>query len=64
MERIARKFDTFAESEQADRHYYLGLTPQERLDILLELIARYRDTQDEAARRFARVYRIVERPRR
>lgn len=64
MKRVARKFNSFRESEQADRRYYLSLTPEERLDILLDLIAAYRDGLDEAAKGFERVHRIVELPKR
>ncbi len=59
MRKIVKKFGAFKDSEDADRAYYLGLTGQERLDILLDLIARYRDEQGEAARGFKRVYRII-----
>jgi hypothetical protein len=64
MNRVARKFGSFAESERADRRYHLGLGGQERLEILLELVAAFRESQDEAAKGLARVYRVVERPRR
>lgn len=59
MRRIVRKFKSFDEQRRADRRYYLGLTPQQRLDILLELIAAYGDGSDETATGFERVYRIV-----
>jgi hypothetical protein len=64
MEKVFRKFSSFAESEKADREYYAKLSWGERLEILLELNARYREGFGEAAERFARVYRIVQRPRR
>ena len=64
MKKVVSKFDRFADAELADQRYYLCLTPQQRLDILLELVAAYRESQDEAAEGFARVCRIVERPRR
>lgn len=60
MRRAVNKFDNSADARRANRHYYLSLTPQQRLDILLDLIAAYRDSQDEAARGFTRVYRITE----
>lgn len=62
MKKIVSKFDNFGDAERANREYYHGLTPQERLDILLEMVAAYRETQDEAGKRFARVYRIVKCP--
>ena len=59
MKKVVRVFESFAQSDEANRAYYLGLSPRERLDILLELIARHRDDQDEAPEGFARVYRII-----
>ena len=58
MERQARKFNSHAEADAADIAYYHGLTPDERLMILLELIER---GTDESERRLKRVYRIVKR---
>ena len=57
MEKIVRRFKSHRDSQQPDLEYYLSLTPQERLDILLELIAR--GTPDEAEQGFARVYRVT-----
>jgi len=64
MERTIRKFRSFAEAERADREYYRSLTPQQRLDILLELVATYTEGLDEAERGFKRVCRVVKRQRR
>ena len=61
MEKVVRKFGSFAEAEKADREYYRSLTGQQRLDILLELIASVQDTDGEAAKGFERVYRIIKR---
>ena len=58
MEREFKKFDSFAESDRADRAYYQSLTPAERMDILLELISRWQG--DEAAKGFERVYRVAQ----
>jgi hypothetical protein len=48
------------DAEQADDEFYASLTPEERLDILLELVERHRSGLGEAASRFERVHRIVE----
>ena len=64
MKRVLRKFDNFADAERANRRYYRGLTPQQRLDILLDMVAAHRETLGEAGQRFVRVYRIVKRPHR
>ena len=52
-------FRTFEEAEAADRDFYRSLTPEQRLDILLELIAR-----NGSSKGLERVYRIVEFERR
>ncbi len=62
MEIVGRKFGSFAESDRADREFYRSLTPEQRLDIVLDLMGRAQD--DEAEQGLARVYRIVELHRR
>jgi sugar-specific transcriptional regulator TrmB len=59
MQRVVRKLQGFAESDEADRAYYRSLSPQERLNILLQLIAHYQDSLDETAKRFKRVCRVT-----
>ncbi len=39
MQKTVIKFRSFEEAEKADRSFYKKLTPQERLDILLELLS-------------------------
>ena len=39
--------------------FYRSLTPEQRLDILFELIEASREEGDAASERFERVYRIV-----
>ena len=60
MQGELRVFSSFREAEKADSSFYASLSPQERLEILLDLVARHRESQGEAAERFERVYRIVE----
>jgi hypothetical protein len=60
MEKVLRVFDSFDDADRADDEYYASLTPQERVDILLDLIAAYRESLGEAGQRFERVYRVVE----
>ena len=59
MESRVRTFRTHGEAERADRAYYRALTPQQRLDLLLELVER---GNHGTASRLARVYRIVKLP--
>ena len=59
MEKMVRVFNSHDEADEADDEYYRKLTPQQRLDIFLEILWRGRE-HDEAAERLERVYRIVE----
>ena len=56
MEKVVRKFRTCDEADQADREYYRSLTPDERMEILLDLVER---EHDGASKRLERVYRVV-----
>ncbi len=57
MDKVARIFHSFAESDAADQQYYQSLSPEQRLEILLELISQGQDHESE--QRLERVYRIV-----
>lgn len=60
MDKLVRTFDSPSAADEADREYYAALRPAERLDVLLDLILRYRESLGEAADGFERVHRIVE----
>ncbi len=60
MERVVAVFDSFEDADRADVEYYATLRPEERLDILLDLIARHRESLGEAAQGFERVHRVTE----
>ena len=60
MEKIARIFSSFAEADKADREFYQSLTPEQRLDILGELIARAHPNDPE--QRIEKVCRIIKLP--
>ena len=64
MRDVLRVFSSFREAEEADRAFYASLSPQERLEMLLDLVARQRESMGEAAQRLERVYRVVELSRR
>ena len=59
MERVLNVFNSFEAADRADDEYYASLTPQERVNILLDMIAAYRESLGEAGQRFERVYRVV-----
>lgn len=59
MERTVAKFSSHQQAEQATLEYYRRMSPQQRLDILLDLIESSRKEGDAAAERFERVYRIA-----
>lgn len=52
-------FESLEESDRAEAAYYRLLTPEQRVDLVLELVSRYTEAQGEAAKRFARVHRVV-----
>jgi hypothetical protein len=54
QEKQVRVFRSFQEAEDADRPFYRSLTPQQRLDILLQMIAPHGPVT-----RLERVYKIV-----
>jgi hypothetical protein len=60
MERTIRVFDTHEAAAEAERDELRAMTPQQRLDRALDLIAWYREARGETAQRFARVARIVQ----
>ena len=57
MKRKIKLFKSFQEAEKADIEFYKSLSPQERLDILLELVAQ--GQTDETAKGFKRVLRVI-----
>ena len=56
MDYTVRKFDSFEAADKADREYYRSLTPEQRVEILLELVETY---SNASAKGFERVYRFV-----
>ena len=60
MERVLRSFNQFADAEEADLQYYTSLSPKERLDIMLEIIAQTLESSGEATKGLERVYRVIE----
>ena len=57
VEKVARIFSSFAEADKADFEYYQSLTPEQRFDILGELIALAQPNEDK--QRLKRVCRII-----
>ncbi len=60
MDRSVRIAHGFDEADRADEEFYASVTPQQRVDLLLEMIAAYTESLGEAAQGFERVHRIVE----
>ncbi len=56
MEIVGNKFKSFQEAEEAELNYYRSLTPQQRLDLLLDII---NSNTPENAKRVERVCKIV-----
>lgn len=63
MEKVVKLFGSFSQAEEEDKLFYRSLTPEQRLDILLTLIAQRQATQThETTEGFKRVYRIIKFP--
>ncbi len=58
--RIVRVFDSHAEAEKAEFEYWLGMTPQQRLDAVGECVREYLRLRNEPEQGFQRVYRVLE----
>jgi hypothetical protein len=62
MEKVVKLYNSFSQADDEDKRFYRSLTPAQRLDNLLTLIAQHQATQaHEATEGFKRVYRIVKR---
>jgi hypothetical protein len=59
IKREIQVFNTFAEADDADYAWYRELSGNEKLKMMLEIMA----PAYEAAPRFERIYRVVEIPR-
>lgn len=59
MEKVYQKFDSLADADRADDEYYASLSPNERVEILLELVAQYGTLFDATSERFERVFKIT-----
>jgi hypothetical protein len=57
VEKVVRIFSSFAEADKADRESYQSFPPEQRLDILGELIARA--YPDKTGQRIEKVCRII-----
>ena len=64
VEKSVQMFRSFDDADRADDEFYADLAPEERVDLLLELVERQRSALGETASRFERVHRIVELSRR
>ena len=58
MVRTVNRFQSFEEADKADAAYYRSLTPNERVDILLELVKQMQP-RNEAEQRLKRVHRTI-----
>jgi hypothetical protein len=60
VDRIVEVFGSFDHADLADDQFYRELAPEDRLEMLLELIERHRSAFGEAANRFEKVHRLVD----
>jgi hypothetical protein len=57
VEKVVRIFNSFAEADKADRESYQPFTPEQRLEMLCDLIASA--YPDEIKQRLERVCRVI-----
>jgi len=62
MERVVQKFNSFKEADEATIKHYVELTPEQRLQLLLDLIMP-EDPDEDTIQRSARVYPLAQQGR-
>ena len=62
MERKVTWFDGPEEAEAADRAYYASLTPQQRLDVMVELCNRWGKWNEGRLTRVAQIFEVPRNP--
>ena len=62
VERVWAEFASHEDARRSDLAYYRRLSPQQRLDILLELITTFREEEDASSEGLERVCRVVSTP--
>jgi uncharacterized protein YdeI (YjbR/CyaY-like superfamily) len=59
VEKAARIFHSFAEADKADDEYYRSLTPEQRLEILFDLVnAQQPDGPEQRIEKVCRVIKL------
>ena len=59
MDRVFKKFDNFAEADRAEDQYYMEMSPNKRVELLLELVSQYGTIFGESSEGFERVFRVA-----
>lgn len=60
MEKLpGQKFSSFEAADRAEDEYYKSLSPNERVEILLTIIAQHKSQADGSSDRFERVFRVA-----
>lgn len=60
MHKTLKIYSSHDEADRADRDYYASLTPEARVQVLLDLVAQHREATGNASEGLARVCRVVE----
>jgi hypothetical protein len=60
MDRQVQVFNSFEDADRADDQFYAELSPEQRLEMLLELVEQHRSLLGETASRLERVHHIAE----
>jgi hypothetical protein len=60
MEKVVAIYDSFEAADRADREFYAKLTPDQRVQMAVDLLDLFEVSTDGAPQRLERIYRIVE----
>ena len=59
MEKVAQVFQSPEEADRTEDEYYKNLSPNERVDLLLQLVNQYQTAFDGSSKGFERVFRVT-----
>lgn len=59
MEGFGKKSQSLEEADRQEDDYYRNLSPDDRVALLLQIVAQYRENLDETSDRFERVFRVT-----
>jgi hypothetical protein len=59
MEKVGQKFDSLSAADDAEDLYYKNMSPNDRVNLLLQLVALHQDAFHGSTKGFERVFRVT-----